>query len=89
MSIGCTSLAPKVVYRDKIIEVPTFVEVPAPTVYITPSKLERAIIEHPQLQGVTWEHLLQFVAQYNESLNSCNARIDRIWQSVDGANDGK
>lgn len=87
--LGCVHYPPKIVYVDKIIEVPTFVETPAPTVYITPSELERENIEHPVLAGNTWEHALGLLSSYNESLNQCNARIDRIWLSVDGVNNGQ
>ena len=84
---GCGHYPTKTIFVDKIVEVPVFVEVPGPTVYITPSELERDKIDYPVLQGVKWSDLLVLVANYNESLNSCNARIDRIWLSVEGFND--
>ena len=62
---------------------PVYVETPGQTVYITPSELERLPIDHPILKGGKWGDLLVLLGDYNHSLNACNARIDRIWASVE------
>lgn len=74
------------VYRDKIVEVPKYVEV-IQYVPIIPPETERGDCAHPQLEGEQWKDVLTMVGDYKQALDGCNLQIDRIWSFIDSASE--